>query len=449
MSYYKKKRKYDLGDKIISSTGGGTSSGSAFDLSGLKNLFANNNADPSTATDPTLKEGFKQGMNEMGNDVLASLPQMGMSVLSQAAGNQQERQAGRYDMNDTGGSSAGAEGAAKILGAVGNKVGFGAEAEGIGKMITGFSTPKEGNKVDEKFGIKYKTYNTSRTGDVVGGAVQAGVGTAMKIFGAGAASGKVAKFVGTGVEAAFDAFGGKKQKAKQRKEEQRVMGVASGLMQDASLNKGFEQYAALMPKYDKYSNIRYARNGGTIYPFKRSVVASYKFGGAVVLGGQLHEAGSKEHGKGNPIYQNGQKVAETEREELLLNKAQTGALEHHIGLFDNTGDSKHLDQLGKIITHIVRNETIDFSGKFPDMASSLFSKPLKKQEGGMIQINGKSGEEEAVLKGGERIFSRPDTRNLIQKAKEPNESVDFNALGKMVYDMIKLQDKRKPEYVSE
>ena len=57
------------------------------------------------------------------------------------------------------------------------------------------------------------------------------------------------------------------------------------------------------------------------------------------------------------------------------------------------------------------------------------------------------------LQGGERIFSRINTRTLIRKAKRAYEHKDKDydkyckALGKYMFKCIKIQDNREPEYV--
>ncbi len=61
------------------------------------------------------------------------------------------------------------------------------------------------------------------------------------------------------------------------------------------------------------------------------------------------------------------------------------------------------------------------------------------------------GSEQMALYGGERIFSRKNTRVLIKKAKKAAESMsdsDYKALGKYMFKCIKIQDEREPEYVS-
>lgn len=60
------------------------------------------------------------------------------------------------------------------------------------------------------------------------------------------------------------------------------------------------------------------------------------------------------------------------------------------------------------------------------------------------------GSEQMALYGGERIFSRKNTRVLIKKAKKAAETLsdsDYKALGKYMFKCIKIQDEREPEYV--
>ncbi len=60
------------------------------------------------------------------------------------------------------------------------------------------------------------------------------------------------------------------------------------------------------------------------------------------------------------------------------------------------------------------------------------------------------GSEQYALWGGERIFSRKNTRILIKKAKKAQETQDdkdYKALGRYMFKCIKKQDERPAEYV--
>ena len=61
------------------------------------------------------------------------------------------------------------------------------------------------------------------------------------------------------------------------------------------------------------------------------------------------------------------------------------------------------------------------------------------------------GSTQYELWGGERIFSRKNTRILIKKAKKAAETEsenDYKSLGKYMFKCIKQQDEREPEYVN-
>jgi hypothetical protein len=54
------------------------------------------------------------------------------------------------------------------------------------------------------------------------------------------------------------------------------------------------------------------------------------------------------------------------------------------------------------------------------------------------------------LKGGERIFSRSNTKMLIKWAKQAynsNNESDYRRLGKLIFKYLDQQDNRDPEYV--
>lgn len=67
-----------------------------------------------------------------------------------------------------------------------------------------------------------------------------------------------------------------------------------------------------------------------------------------------------------------------------------------------------------------------------------------------MMVIGPDGGIQMELEGGERIFSRKNTRTLISIAKRAynsQEDKDFKALGKKVFKFLDGQDSRKPEYV--
>jgi hypothetical protein len=62
-----------------------------------------------------------------------------------------------------------------------------------------------------------------------------------------------------------------------------------------------------------------------------------------------------------------------------------------------------------------------------------------------------NGESQMKLKGGERIFSRPNTKILLKFAKKAyftKKDNDYKALGKRLFKFLEIQDSNDPEYVN-
>ena len=67
-----------------------------------------------------------------------------------------------------------------------------------------------------------------------------------------------------------------------------------------------------------------------------------------------------------------------------------------------------------------------------------------------MKVIAPDGSTHMELEGGERIFSRKNTRTLIRMAKRASKSKedkDYKALGKKMFTYLKQQDEREPEYV--
>lgn len=73
-------------------------------------------------------------------------------------------------------------------------------------------------------------------------------------------------------------------------------------------------------------------------------------------------------------------------------------------------------------------------------------------EDGALKILGSNGEVQATLQGGERIFSIKNTKTLVSMAKRAYESKsdsDYKALGRKIFEYMKIQNERPEEYVNE
>lgn len=68
----------------------------------------------------------------------------------------------------------------------------------------------------------------------------------------------------------------------------------------------------------------------------------------------------------------------------------------------------------------------------------------------VMQVLGSDGSIQMQLKGGERIFSRPNTKMLLKWSKQAYNSdnpSDYKRLGKLIFKYLDQQDNRDPEYV--
>lgn len=75
----------------------------------------------------------------------------------------------------------------------------------------------------------------------------------------------------------------------------------------------------------------------------------------------------------------------------------------------------------------------------------------KEEKGPVMKVLAQDGSDQYELWGGERIFSRRNTKVLIKKAKKANftqDDKDYKALGRYIFKCIKTQDTRDPEYVT-
>ena len=81
--------------------------------------------------------------------------------------------------------------------------------------------------------------------------------------------------------------------------------------------------------------------------------------------------------------------------------------------------------------------------EFPDEDS--------KEEKILTKVIAPDGSTQMELEGGERIFSRKNTRTLIKMAKRADETksdTDYKRLGNKMFKYIKQQNNRKPDYVT-
>ena len=88
--------------------------------------------------------------------------------------------------------------------------------------------------------------------------------------------------------------------------------------------------------------------------------------------------------------------------------------------------------------------------KFGSEDSEVENEKSSEQSEGVLEIIGSDGEVQATLQGSERIFSIKNTKTLVAMAKRAYESQsdsDYKALGRKIFEYMKVQDDREPEYV--
>lgn len=81
--------------------------------------------------------------------------------------------------------------------------------------------------------------------------------------------------------------------------------------------------------------------------------------------------------------------------------------------------------------------------------------PELQAEGGEMKeskmvVLGPKGKPQMELKGGERIFSRPNTKTLIRLSKrayKSKEDKDYKALGKRAFKYLEVQDNKEEDFV--
>lgn len=88
--------------------------------------------------------------------------------------------------------------------------------------------------------------------------------------------------------------------------------------------------------------------------------------------------------------------------------------------------------------------------KFGSEESEVENEESSEQPEGVLEVIGSNGEVQATLQGSERIFSIKNTKTLVNMAKRAYESQsdsDYKALGRKVFEYMKIQNERDPEYV--
>lgn len=87
---------------------------------------------------------------------------------------------------------------------------------------------------------------------------------------------------------------------------------------------------------------------------------------------------------------------------------------------------------------------------FMDEQESEEPEEVSEETSNTMQVIGSDGQVQMEIEGGERIFSIPNTKRLVELAKKAYESKsdeDYKKLGKTVFKFLHTQDTNEPDYV--
>lgn len=87
---------------------------------------------------------------------------------------------------------------------------------------------------------------------------------------------------------------------------------------------------------------------------------------------------------------------------------------------------------------------------FMDEQESEEPEEVSEKTSNTMQVIGSDGQVQMEIEGGERIFSIPNTKRLVELAKKAYESKsdeDYKKLGKTVFKFLHTQDTNEPDYV--
>ena len=100
---------------------------------------------------------------------------------------------------------------------------------------------------------------------------------------------------------------------------------------------------------------------------------------------------------------------------------------------------------------IKSGDLVKFKSKLNEQGNEVEETEESETEG-VLEIIGSDGEVQAQLQGSERIFSIKNTKTLVSMAKRAYESQsdsDYKALGRKVFEYMKIQNERPEEYVEQ
>ena len=101
---------------------------------------------------------------------------------------------------------------------------------------------------------------------------------------------------------------------------------------------------------------------------------------------------------------------------------------------------------------IKSGDLVKFKSKITEQDNEVEETEEPETTEGVMEIIGSDGSVQAQLQGSERIFSIKNTKTLVNMAKRAYESqsdADYKALGRKVFEYMKIQNERDPVWVEQ
>lgn len=111
------------------------------------------------------------------------------------------------------------------------------------------------------------------------------------------------------------------------------------------------------------------------------------------------------------------------------------------------GDEVEIDGLEDALEKLLEDRASDSPKEYIERENDEIEEELKE----VAKILDPKGKVQYIISGGERIFSRPNSKVLIRQAKKAEKlktDSAYKTLGKSVFKYMKIQDENDPEYVT-
>ena len=134
--------------------------------------------------------------------------------------------------------------------------------------------------------------------------------------------------------------------------------------------------------------------------------------------------------------------------DIILNESGRNFMEYGI-LEELIRNNPKNDQFVKYVLEVNPNSGIKVGDEL-EFTDCPDCEEVDEEEVNKMYVIGPDGQPQMELVGGERIFSRDNTKTLIRLAKRAKKSKsdsDYQKLGRKMFKYLNIQDNRDPEFV--